>query len=114
MSSAADSWLDDEPVAQSPGVVVDIPNPGDGVANDARVTAYIETKLQPAADALDRMAKAFFSATTPSAVDGFTVARAQYAYELAQSGKTPEEIALMLTATPAQIKEALLTRFGGR
>ncbi len=114
MNSAVDSWLEDEPVAASPGVVVELPNPGDGVANDARVTQYIEKQLRPAAEVLDQLKRHFFAAATPSALDGYTAARTTYAFELAQSGKTPEEIALLLMPTPADIKRDLMSRFGGR
>jgi len=107
-------WSDDEPVEVSPGVVVELPNSGDGVANDARVQEYIRDRLQPAADALDSLKKVFFAATTPTPEDGYLAARARYAYELAQSGKCPEEIAQLLMPTPAQIKQDLMTRFGGR
>lgn len=106
-------WLEDDE-EESPGVVVELPNPGDEIARDARVQAYIRDHLQPTAAALDRIKKVFLAATTPAPLAGFLAARAAYAYELAQGGKSAEEIAMLLMPTPADIKHDLMTRIGGR
>jgi hypothetical protein len=105
-------WFEDK--LELPGVVVELKNPGDEIARDERVQAYIRDRLQPAAEALDRIKNVFCAATTPTPLDGYIAARAAYAYELAQSGKSAEEIAMLLMPTPAQIKTDLMTRIGGR
>jgi hypothetical protein len=105
-------WFDDAP--EHPGVVVELGQPGAEVANDARVQAYIRDHLQPAAEALDKAKQAFLLATTPAPKEGFVAARARLAYELAQGGKSAEEISQLLMPTPAEIKADLMRRFGGR
>lgn len=114
MSAASElDWLDDDEPA-SPGVVVELVSPGDmRVEHDERVQAYIRDHLQPAAEALDRIKNIFESATTPTPLEGFIAARTAYAYELAQGGKSAEEIAMLLMPTPAQIKSDLMKRIGG-
>lgn len=115
MSAVSDlDWLeDDEP--SRPGVVVELVSPGDErVQHDERVQAYIRDHLQPAAEALDRIKNVFESAARPAPLEGFIAARTAYAYELAQSGKSAEEIAMLLMPTPAQIKSDLMKRIGGR
>lgn len=105
-------WLDDEP--ELPGVVVELKSPGDDIARDVRVQAYIRDHLQPAAEALNRLKQAFLASTAPEPQEGFIAARARLAYELAQGGKSEEEISLLLMPTPADIKRDLMTRLGGR
>ncbi len=114
MAAAAlsDDWLEDEPA--HPGVVVELPNPGDEIARDERVQAYIRDHLQPAAEALNRLKETFIRATLPEPKEGYIAARTRFALELAQSGKSAEEIWQLLMPTPADIKKDLMSRFGGR
>jgi hypothetical protein len=102
-----DDWLEEDEGAPIYRTVVELPDDAAEVMNDERVQRYIREKLQPTADELDKLAKAFFCAASPAPVEGYLRARATYARQLAREGLSASQILIQLTPSEKQIRDDL-------